>query len=90
MANDELQKSACDAALKTAEDKINTELPSNILRLLSELGPHVAQGGAIVYTLYGQFFNLAPEPCNSQDWCLLGEPSEGACSHVTVKTSLKL
>jgi hypothetical protein len=79
------QKEECDKALENAEAKIDKELPSNILSLLSEVGPHVTDGGAIVQTLYGQFFDLSPEPCNSQDWCLLGEPGEGACSHVTVR-----
>jgi hypothetical protein len=87
LTNNGLQQSRCDAALKDAEEKIDKELPSNILKLLSEVGPHVGQNGAIVYTLYGQFFNLAPEPCNNQNWCLLGEPAEGSCPKVTVSFS---
>ncbi|KAF2865137.1 SGNH hydrolase-type esterase domain-containing protein [Massariosphaeria phaeospora] len=73
----------CIAALVAAEEKINNELTGNTNKLLNALGPYLSDQGIIVWTLYAEFFEVSPEPCNSQSWCLV-EPRDGYCSHVTV------
>ncbi|KAF2488266.1 SGNH hydrolase [Lophium mytilinum] len=76
--------SACTDALTAAETFIDTNLQSVVVSLLNALEPRVTNNGAIVYTLYGKFFNETPDPCNSQEWCFLN-PTVSGCQKVTVE-----
>jgi hypothetical protein len=59
---------------------IDTTLESNVMDLLNALDKRLNPKGIVVWTLYGQFFDLSPDPCNQQEWCFLGKP----CTHPTV------
>ncbi|KAI9802810.1 MAG: hypothetical protein M1833_001409 [Piccolia ochrophora] len=60
---------ACDKALKASEDSIENELEGNIKALAESLLPKLAEGGFVVWTLYGKFFNEEPGHCDNERWC---------------------
>ncbi|KAH6621723.1 SGNH hydrolase-type esterase domain-containing protein, partial [Boeremia exigua] len=64
-------KAACQKALADAESKIDTVLTPSVNKLLGLLEGKLNYKGVIVWTLYAPFFNLSPEPCNSQGWCFV-------------------
>ena len=59
---------ACDKAIASTQDAIDHKLQGEVDDLLQALGPKVKQGGIVVYSLYGQFFNADTDACSSQSW----------------------
>jgi hypothetical protein len=56
----------CQSAMIDAADQIDGSLGSNVLKLLDEISSRLASDGIIVWTLYAQFFDESPLPCNQQ------------------------
>lgn len=73
---------SCTKALIQAEKDIETKLEAQVNNLLDLLRGRLNYKGVIVWTLYAPFFSLAPDPCNSQDWCFVLEAN---CMKPTVE-----